>query len=255
MRRLPPLDLHAHIDPAIAPREIKALDAVVFGVTRSLDEAEEALARDDENAIWGVGSHPGLARSHASFTAERFARLIESTCFVGELGLDGNKSRTDRQLSTLRAALEVLTDRPRITSLHSAGATSLIEDEQQVTPISGAILQWWLGDVANTVRAVELGCYFSLNQAGVNRADLLARIPLERLLTETDHPFGDKRSKPQRPGNVVAVESAIAQHHELTRDAVRRQMWMNLATLVSMAKCGSLVPRAIRTYLASVPTN
>ncbi len=255
MAGFPPLDLHAHIEPTIPAREIDALEAIVFAVTRSLDEAATAVARTDDNAIWGVGCHPGLAKSHANFSGERFAELLQSTCFAGELGLDGVKGKLDRQVGTLRTAFGVLAGQPRITSLHSAGATSELIDELERTPIVGSVLHWWLGSPAETVRAVELGCYFSLNIAGVHRNDLLSLIPLERLLTETDHPFGDRRSKPHRPGNVGPVEERIGCHHGLSPDAVRRQIWKNLATVVQEARCGRLVPRAIRRYLAALPTN
>lgn len=255
MAGFPPIDLHAHVEPSIAPSEMTSLDAVVFAVTRSLEEAEVALARNDEMAIWGVGCHPGLARSHAGFSPSRFAQLLQSTCFAGELGLDGSKGVLERQLATLRAALDVLVDQPRITSLHSAGATSELLGELERTPIVGAVLHWWLGTPDQTARAVALGYYFSLNAAGVRRNDLLSLIPLERLLTETDHPFGDRRSRPHRPGNVASVEQVIARHHGLPPDAVRRQMWCNLATLISHVGCGRMVPQAIRRYLAAVPTN
>lgn len=255
MAGFPPIDLHAHVDPSIVPGEIAALDAVVFAVTRSLDEAEAALARTDETAVWGVGCHPGLARSLAGFSPGRFAELLQATCFAGELGLDGNKGVLERQVATLRAALGVLIDQPRITSLHSAGATSELLGELERTPIVGAVLHWWLGTPDQTARAVALGYYFSLNAAGACRNDLLSLIPLERLLTETDHPFGDRRSRPHRPGNVASVEEVIARHHGLPPDVVRRQMWSNLATLIGDVGCGRLVPQVIRRYLAAVPTN
>jgi TatD DNase family protein len=253
MTRLPPIDLHAHVDANIESHEMDALHAVIFAVTRSLDEAAIAVARSDTTAVWGVGCHPALARSHDEFDPIRFAELLASVCFAGELGLDGNaRVALDRQRGTLRAAFRVLAELPRITSLHSAGATTDLLDELERTPISGAVLHWWLGTPAETVRALDLGCYFSLNHSGVRRNKLLSLVPLDRLLTETDHPFGDRRSKAQRPGNVVAVEEVLAKHHQLTPDDVRRQMWHNLAQLVRQTGSAKLVPRALRTFLASV---
>ena len=55
MRVPPPLDLHAHVDAGIDAAELTALRAIVFAVTRSLDEAEQALKRSDRTTIWGVG--------------------------------------------------------------------------------------------------------------------------------------------------------------------------------------------------------
>lgn len=252
---LPPLDLHAHVEATIPPAEIDALNAVVFAVTRSLDEAATALERNDELAVWGVGCHPGLASSQKQFSPTRFGELLETTCFAGEVGLDGARANPDRQRATLRGALEVLQSLPRITSLHSAGATTALLDELEARPIVGAVLHWWLGDEHETARAVALGCYFSVNRAGVSKNDLLSHVPLQRLLTETDHPFGDRRSRPQRPGNVEFVEATIAAHHGLPADEVRRQLWRNMATLVHETHCGRLLPRAIGHRLATVPTN
>src|SRR4051794_16495840 len=121
---LPPLDLHAHVDPSISVDDLFDLDAVVFAVSRSLDEAATVVRRDDELTIWGVGCHPGLVSAHRDFDPARFAELLESTALAGELGLDGS-SRVPlaTQITTLRSALAVLNSKPRIVTLHSYGAT------------------------------------------------------------------------------------------------------------------------------------
>ena len=255
MTALPPLDLHAHIEPTIKTEELDALDAVIFAVTRSLEEAGVALARDDRTTVWGVGCHPGLASSHAGFTTDSFAKLVEQSAFVGEIGIDG-KSRipVDQQRATLRSALQILSTTPRLISLHSAGATADVIEELEATPVRGAILHWWLGDETLTTRAIALGCYFSVNAAAVaRRQSLLDTIPLDRLLAETDHPFGDRQTKPHRPGNVAPVEHAIASHHDISLEHTRRLMWHNLRRLIHQTRSGWLLPKAIRAVLASLP--
>jgi TatD DNase family protein len=255
MNRLPPIDLHAHIDASIDPDDLLALEAVVFAVTRKLDEAASALDRGDELTVWGVGCHPGLAEAHEQFGRDDFAELLERTAFAGELGLDG-KSRVplDVQSNTLRTALEVLADRPRIVSLHSYAATEPILTELERLPGRGRVLHWWLGDAALTRRAVELGCYFSVPPSAVRRADLIAAIPFDRILTETDHPFGNKRGAgAARPGNVVSVEHALAAHHQLTLEQLRLAMWRNLNRLVREVGCGRLLPTRVRILLAALP--
>lgn len=253
MSRLPPLDGHAHIDPSIAGADLDALNSVVLAMTRSLSEAEVAVQRTDTAVVWGVGSHPALPSAHAEFTEARFKPLLESTMLAGELGLDGRaRVSMDKQRATLRSALAVLAETPRITSLHSAHASSALLDELAAIPIHGAVLHWWLGDATLTRKALDAGCYFSLNPAGVRRKDLLSMIPLDRLLTETDHPYGDRRTTPHRPGNVLRVELAFARHHGVSPEEVRRQMWRNFAALVKTTGVGRLVPRSLRSLLAAV---
>lgn len=248
----PAVDLHAHIDTGIDPRELSRL-GVVFAATRSLAEAEIATARSDEHTIWGVGCHPGLVGAQKAFTRDHFESLITRTAFVSEIGMDG-KSRVPlaTQQATLDSILVVLQQTPRIASLHSYQACDHILGALERQPIRGAILHWWLGDRQQTRRAIELGCFFSVNASSVRRSDLIEMIPLDRVLTETDHPFGDRQGRRgARPGLVDAVEEALAQHHGKTASLVRATGWRNLARLVEETGCAQLMPSAVRRQLAA----
>lgn len=248
---LPPLDLHAHVDVEVPADDLYSLRAVIFAATRSLAEAHIALRRRDDLVVWGVGSHPSVARSHDDFDPTDFRTLIGRSAFAGEFGLDGGaKVPLEQQLQTLRGALDVLAGGPRITSLHSYRATNQLLDELALRPMSGAVLHWWLGSATATKRAAEMGCYFSVNAAMFRRPGVLRHIPLDRLLTETDHPYGDRSGpEPHQPGNVLPVEHAIARLHGLEPDEVRRIMWRNLERLVRDTGCGHLLSRRIRSYL------
>ena len=253
MTAFPPLDLHAHVDPGIAASELQALDAVVFAVTRSLDEAEDALKRSDGTTVWGVGCHPGLVRVQKAFDPGRFRTLVETTPYAGELGLDGaSRVPMEVQQRTLANALGVLQRTPRITSLHSYSATSEILGLIAECPQPGLILHWWLGTPSETARAIELGCYFSVNRSSVRRTDLLAQLPLDRVLPETDHPFGDKGRGPRRPGEVGHVETALAKLHGLSTHEIRMRTWRTLAAMVQETRTGRLFPNPVRRRLAAV---
>lgn len=248
---LPPLDLHAHIDPATPEDDLRALGAVVFAATRSLAEADNVLRRQDTQIVWGVGTHPGVVSAQRDFDADQFRTLIGQTAFVSEFGLDGGaKVPLDVQLQTLRGALDVLADSPRIASLHSYKATDQLIDTLVAQPVPGVVLHWWLGSAATTERAIRLGCYFSINAAMFRRPGALSHIPLDRLLTETDHPYGDRSGPgPHQPGNVLPVEYAIAKLHGLEAGDVRRTMWRNINRLARETDCSHLLSRRIRSYL------
>ncbi len=252
MRRLPPIDAHAHIDVGIDSAEIRRLGAFVIAMTRSLDEGDRATRRHDELAIWGIGCHPGLKKAQDGFDAGRFEELLARTAVAGELGLDG-KSRVsmEQQLDTLSKALDILGRTPRLTSLHSFAAVEQLLELLEMRSSPGIILHWWQGDAQQTQRAVELGCYFSVNASSSRRKDVVACIPLDRLLTETDHPFGDRRSRPQRPGNVEDVEAAIGTLHGMRTNEVRRLMWSNLRRLIMDTGCSAVLPSDVRVALAA----
>ena len=211
MRSLLSLDLHAHIDPRISPADLLDLRAVVFAATRSLDEAELALRRHDSRTVWGVGCHPAIAKAQAEFDASHFARLIAKTAFVSEIGLDGrSRVSMERQKATLRAVLSTLQKTPRIASIHSYAASQEVLEELEARPIEGAVLHWWLGGREQTRRAVEMGCFFSVNAAMLQKEANIQHIPMDRLFTETDHPFGTRRAAPKPvPGRLATSRQRL----------------------------------------------
>jgi TatD DNase family protein len=254
MTRLLSLDLHAHIDPRIPPADLLDLRAVVFAATRSLDEAELVVKRRDDRTVWGVGCHPALAQAHAEFDVSRFARLIDPAAFVSEIGLDG-RSRVplERQRATLRAIFSTLQTTPRIASIHSYAATHEVLEELEARPIKGVVLHWWLGNQEQTQRAVEMGCFFSVNAAMVQKKANVEHIPINRLLMETDHPFGDKRSGADaRPGALGNVEEALSRHFAMDAQSLLLTAWGNLRSLVNDADCARLLPGGVRTQLAAL---
>jgi TatD DNase family protein len=52
---------------------------------------------------------------------------------------------------------------PRPLSIHSTGATKAVLDLLEANPTSTPILHWWRGTSQETARALQLGCFFSLN--------------------------------------------------------------------------------------------
>ncbi len=254
MTRLLPIDLHAHIEPAIPAPDLVGLRSLIFAATRSLDEAELAEGRSDDWTIWGVGCHPGLVGAQRAFISERFEQLITQTACVSEVGLD-EKSRVPMrlQLRTFDTVLHILQSSPRITSIHSVGATDRVVHALEARPIQGAVLHWWLGNYDQTIRALELGCYFSVNLSSIRRRGILDLIPSDRILAETDHPFGDRHGgADRRPGRVSDVEAALAKHYGVEADTIRTQTWQNLRDLSTVTRAAGLLPRPVRVALAAL---
>ncbi|WP_081840099.1 TatD family hydrolase [Corynebacterium vitaeruminis] len=251
--QFPPLDLHAHINPKIRPIDLERLGAVVFAATRSLDEYESVKSRRDQVTVWGVGCHPGVEQAQHDFHAERFGSLLASTAFVSEVGLDGrSKVPLFEQERVLDSILDRLLAAPRIASIHSSGASNLVLDALERRPIKGAVLHWWRGDHTQTLRAIELGCWFSINAAGMKYPHDISLIPIERILTETDHPSGDRvSSEPRQPGSVVDVEKALARVYRTTAESIRRQIWTNFARLVAETSTAALLPLPVQRMIAA----
>ena len=253
MKSLPSIDAHAHIRADLDASEIATLDGVILAATRSLDEAATAVERQDERVIWGVGVHPGLVGVQRSFDQSRFELLMARTPLVSEVGLDGS-SRVpgDVQRRTFETVLRSITAMPRIVSVHSYQATTDVLDAVETYGGPGIVLHWWLGDSAETQRAVNLGCYFSVNSSARSLA-MLESIPQSRVLPETDHPFGDRKGRSAaRPGNVLEVEKALARLAGGDITAARLQVWRNLFTLAKETRTADMFPHAARRQFAAL---
>lgn len=248
------LDLHAHIKPDIDPRELDLLEACVVAVTRTPEEFASVTGRRDKAVAWALGAHPGVPAAHENFDADRFRKLLNDAPVVGEVGLDGHsKVSLDVQRRTLDEILTILTKESRLTSMHSSGATKGVLDAIEAHRPQGVVLHWWRGTETETRRALELDCYFSINAAEVVSPKVLDLLPKDRILTETDHPYGDRReTTPRRPGGVGAVEDALAQRWNVDINGVRRQVWSNLRQIATQTATAEKLPPAFqRSMLAA----
>lgn len=259
MTSWPALDVHAHIDTAISAQDLLSLRAVIFAASRSLEESRIALKRQHKDllTVWGVGVHPGVKAALDSYDPGEFEALVGQTAYVGEIGLDAKvPSRLGKQREVLESLLTRLQITPRLTSIHSYGATAEVVDELARTPITGAVLHWWLGDRTTTIRALDLGAYFSINAATVRRGEALDLVPTDRLLPETDHPDGNRSgAHPRQPGNVDDIESSLAEKRGLSTPEFRLQAWKNLASLTTDTNTKHLLPVRIAAIIDAAASN
>ncbi len=235
------LDAHAHIDPSRASAELSEAGAVL-AMTLSLDEAEKVLPRQEPLFAWGVGCHPRKLAAQNAFDPDRFAELALQSPIIGEIGLDvAYRVPLERQLATLRSALSFAAKSGRIVSLHSFRSTSLILEELQRTPIAAPILHWWTGSAAETRQAVELGCYFSVHSAIARRSLFRTQVPLERLLVETDHGWGDPPGA--IPHRLIWVEYLLSASLHIDVREIRELVWQNFSEIVHLTGTRELLPQ------------
>ncbi len=245
--QFPSLDCHAHISPEVTAEELRLLgDTIVFAVTRSLDEAESVIDRNDCNLVWGCGLHPGVQSALGSYDARQFRRLAPRFALIGEIGMDRRSGQLDKQADVLRSILSIVQDESVLLSLHSAGcvqeALEIIADR----PHPGVILHWFLGDKTEVDSAVSLGCYFSVNAAMPD--ETLRNIPLERMLPETDFPVTKRRGGGNYPGDTGGVERRIAHIKGCTLDELRRRWYRNLRAVTMASGALDRIPEVLADY-------
>jgi len=214
-------------------------------------EAAQALRLD---ALWpelrfSIGVHPHQAHQYAA-DPDRAAAVVReqwtatpSARAVGEIGLDYHYdfSPRDVQQAVFRAQLRLARELDRPVVIHTREAdddTVAMLREEGGGELRG-VLHCFTGGAALADSGLDLGFYISL--AGIitfpkaeELRQTVRRVPLDRLLTETDSPFlapVPYRGKRNEPAHVARVVDALAALHGKPAADLARQTAANFHTL------------------------
>ena len=140
-----------------------------------------------------LGFHPELAEQYQK-QLESFAKYVNTTRYIGEVGLDFSKcdeSAKKEQLSIFSEIVNLCNNQNKIMSVHSRRAEA--NCLKVLDNFSGkVILHWYSGSEQWLKAAIERGYYFSINHQMTvtsNGRKIITHIPLDRLLIESDAPF------------------------------------------------------------------
>ena len=248
---LPLLDCHAHIAPDVTASQLDELgDALIFAVTRSLDEADLVSGRRDSHLVWGCGVHPGVVSARAGFDVGHLDELVARFALVGEIGLDRRAGSIDDQTRIFRTTLEAIRDAPVLVSVHSAGCAEQVVHLVSEIPHPGVILHWFLGDERLARRAGAAGCYFSVN--GAMSDESLRQIPPDRMLPETDFPSTTRRGGGAKPGDTHKLEKRVAQLLDLQAETIRWSWYRNLRSIALASGAIERLPDQLADRLLAV---
>lgn len=240
------IDFHAHLDlypdPHAAALECIARELYVLSVTTtpSAWSGTAALTKDAPRIRTALGLHPQIAHERKG-ELPLFERLLPLVRYVGEIGLDGgpeyrrywqDQEHVFSQVLRLCARVG-----GRIMTIHSRRAATQVLDALSHEPSAGvAILHWFSGTQKELARAVDLGCWFSVGPAmlaGDKGRALAAKMPRDKVLTETDGPFAQVDGRAAWPWDADQAVEALSQIWSESNDAVQRQLLSNLHRLTS----------------------
>lgn len=238
------IDFHCHLDlypdPHAVVRECVARGVYVLSVTTtpSAWAGTAALARDAPRIRTALGLHPQLVHERKG-EMPLFERLLPEVRYVGETGLDGGpeyKRHWQDQVAAFTRILE-LSEKAggRILTIHSRRAARPVLDTLAAHPGAGLpILHWFSGTLRELAQAVDLGCWFSIGPAmlaGEKGRALAARMPRDRILTETDGPFAQLDGRAALPWDAEQAIVALAELWGESVPKVRAQIGVNLRHL------------------------
>lgn len=227
------VDSHCHLDfPELAADVPAALaemaqhdvsHALCISVTLEDFPKVRALAAEHANLYASVGTHPDYP-DHAVVSPQQLVELAThpKVVAIGETGLDYYRLQGDlewqreRFRTHIRAAKAC--DKPLVIHTRAAAADTLRIMHEEGAGEVGGVMHCFTETWETAEAALELGFHISFSgivtfkNAGALK-DVARRVPLDRLLVETDAPYlapVPHRGKTNRPAWVRYVAEEIA---------------------------------------------
>ena len=245
------VDLHCHLDlypdPVAAVRRCRAIGAYVISVTTTPKawRGTVAFAKDAPRIRTSLGFHPQIAHQRMGELA-LFEGLLPETRYVGEVGLDGSPECRPHWKDQVKVFDQVLKTSSaaggRILTIHSRRAAGDVLDALARHPAAGiAVLHWFTGSKSELDRAISMGCWFSVGPpmlASQRGRTLLAAMPRDRVLTETDGPFAMLNRQPLQAAEVREAIHGISAVWGVDELEVARDVLLTFKRLVGSATGG-----------------
>jgi TatD DNase family protein len=241
-------DTHCHLDFRDYEKDrtfvlSRAWDAgveriLVPGIDLQTSKAAVELADKNPQIFAAVGTHPNSANKWDYHTLGLLDEMTEhpKVVAVGEIGLDYYRDWTPHplQIRVFREQLDMAAQRNLPVVIHTRNTK--YDDLSCMTtalnilteyPVRG-VLHSFSGNIELAKRALDLGLYIGITgpvtfKKAVELREVVAAVPLDSLLIETDSPFltpFPNRGKRNEPAFVRFIAQKIAEIHNKPPDVI-----------------------------------
>jgi TatD DNase family protein len=251
-------DAHTHLDmPEYAADQGQIIEqarqagvGLIINVGISLENSRQviATARKYPWIFATVGVHPHGAAGVNEKILAAIADLLREPGVValGEIGLDfyRHRSPADVQETVFRRFLDLAVSQQKPVIIHTRDATettlAILREYRQ--KIHGGVMHCFSGTYEEAKAFLELGLDISFSGVltypnAKPLHDAARRLPLERLLIETDAPYlspQPRRGKRNEPGYVRFTAQTLAELQNLPLETIAAQTWTNTCRLFGL---------------------
>lgn len=256
------IDTHLHLDfrhydddrSEVIARALEAGVTQMMTIGTSLETSRRAVELADTfDSVWAtVGIHPNQATEWGTEALATLRELAEhaKVVAIGEIGLDYYWKRVPHEVQQ-RAFEE------QLALAADVGLPVIIHDREADEDVMATLRAWvsrlteeaprgvlhfFSGDLAMAQEAMDLGFYLGTDgpvtfKKARKLQKVVAALPLERLLIETDAPFlapRPHRGRRNEPAYVRYVAAKVAELHGITFEEVAAQTTANARQLFGL---------------------
>ncbi|MDP2600021.1 MAG: TatD family hydrolase [Deltaproteobacteria bacterium] len=211
---------------------------IVIGAGDGLEKNAFALKVADQHpdafAVVGIHPHDASKVDDAGAYLDKLKDWTrhEKVVAIGEIGLDYHYDHSPRdvQQKRFREQLALAKELDLPVSIHSREAwIDTVRIVKEFLPLKkGGVFHCFGGTLAEAKEVVDLGFYISISgivtfKKSQNLAEVVAQMPLDCLLIETDAPFlapVPNRGKRNEPAFVALVGEKIAEIRNLPKEEI-----------------------------------
>ncbi|NPA51371.1 MAG: TatD family hydrolase [Aquificae bacterium] len=241
------IDTHCHLDMLKKEEDLKeSVEKLDYIITIGCDKEEipKALKLADtyKNVYVSIGFHPydvnDVTETDINWL-KNLALTHKKVVAIGETGLDYYRDITpkDRQIDFFEKQIQLAKELDLPLVVHSRDAnrdTEMIL--KKFAPYSSrGIIHCFGGDMEMMENCVDMGFYISFAgnvtyPKAENLRNVLKRVPLDRLLLETDSPFLSPqvvRGRPNKPSNIFYILEYVANLLNIDKETLEKVIQSN----------------------------
>lgn len=262
------VDSHCHLDCLKLDRHDGSLDAALNAarargvghflcVSIELEKFDllKAIAEAHDDVCISVGVHPCHTHSYQPSVDELLALASHpKVVAIGETGLDyfHDASTRDAQKALFSTHIEVSKRTGKPLIIHTRSSRQDVLAQLRDEGAERAVMHCFTEDWDTAQAALDLGYYISISgivtfPKALELKDVARRIPLDRLLIETDAPYlapAPNRGKPNEPAFLPDTAAYIAKLRDIplaeliAATTANYQRLFRLETLPQLARAG-----------------
>ncbi|MBT3416610.1 TatD family hydrolase [Candidatus Woesearchaeota archaeon] len=235
------VDVHTHLDLLEKEKDLdkvlknseKVKVIITNGTGPESNRRVLEISKKYEKVKPALGLYPDKAISLTDEEIEDEIRFIKSKkpVAIGEVGLDNYRiENLERQKKVLIKFIKLSKELDVPIIIHSRKAEEETLNILEKNDAKKVIMHCFSGNKELTERAVSLGYYFTI-PCTITRnktfRKLSKRIPLNRLLTETDAPYLSSRDEANEPAFIEDSIKKIAELKQLNEEELEKIIFMN----------------------------
>ncbi len=249
------VDTHVHLeevegeleDVLAEARAAGVTDLIAMGVDGATSRQVAGWAQTWPGVWAAVGHHP-LNQSGPDLALLRDLAGRPGVVAIGEIGLDHadeHRGPHDAQEEWFHACCELAVELDLPVCVHTRESTEAVYAALRAHSGVGGVMHYWVLDWGWACRFLDLGLYISFSgvvtrSSRAELRDVARRVPADRLLVETDAPWGTPRGREgrMRPAWMVDTARTLADVRGLSLEELAELEWANVRALFPRLAAG-----------------